>query len=460
MFQYDFNDSLTHQAALYAVGLQYEDLPKEVVDAVKVSVRDYFGTAIAGSRQPVNRKLWQFVNDIDSGGKITASVIGQSGKTSVERAAMINGASGHALDFDDCQNEIHGHPSVVVWAAVTTLGEVYHISGKQAITAYIAGIEVMCKLCGAIEKTHYGNGWHATGTGGAIGAAVAASKVMGMSVDETVNTIGLACSFASGIRGNFGSMAKPLHAGWAAQNGVTAAYMTKAGVTAMPEILEKLCGFVDCYSAEPIDEVIRYFSRIGTVYSVLEPGLQFKAFPCCRGAAWPICAALTLRARVSAVKDYHAIKKVTLYVQPWQNTTLVYPNPKTGLQGKFSGQYCTARALIYGRVVLSDFFDDAVSDSAVQELLPKCEMIAAESIEEYNAKPTVIVEMNDGTVYEEKCVDFVGHKNNPMSELQHMEKYLSCVEESIGGQRAAQGAAMMAKLDELQDLAELVKVLY
>lgn len=459
MFQYNLNDSMTHQAALYAVGLQFEDLPEEVIQTAKISLRDYFATAIAGSRQPVNQKLWNYARLVSSS-LILASVLGHHEKLPVEYAALINGASGHALDFDDCQDEIHGHPSVVVWATVTTLGELFKISGRDAITAYIAGIEVMCKVCGAIEKTHYGKGWHATGTGGAIGAAVAASKVMRLSVDETVNAIGLACSFASGIRGNFGSMAKPIHAGWAAKNGITAAYMTKAGVTAMPQILEKLCGFVNCFSSESIENVKAYFSKIGSVYSVLNPGLQFKAFPCCRGAAWPICAAFSLRERVPEVVNVEDIENVTFYVQPWQGTTLVYADPKTGLQAKFSGEYCTARALAYGKVVLSDFTDTAVLDPLVQKLRAKCTMIVTKDIDEYNNAPTIVVTMRDGTIYQEKCTYFMGHKNNPMSEDQHLEKYYSCVEESIGIDRARQGAKMLSTIDTLADITALIQCLY
>ena len=460
MFQFDFNDSITHQAALYSCQLRYEDLPDELIAAVRISLRDYFAVALAGSRQPVNGALWKFVQELGTQPKIAASVFGRTEKCSVERAAMINGASGHALDFDDCQNEIHGHPSVVLWATIITLGETCGISGRDAITAYIAGSEVLCKLCGAMEKTHYGKGWHATSTGGTIGAAVAASKVLKMSVEETVNTIGLASSFASGIRGNFGSMAKPLHVGWAAQSGITAALMTRAGVTAMPNILEKLCGFVDCFSSASIDEVSQHFSRIGQEYSILTPGLQYKAFPCCRGAQWPICAALALRDRVPAVRDYRKIKSVVLYVQPWQNTTLVYPNPKTGLQGKFSGEYCTARALIYGTLVLSDFTDEAITDPAVQELLPRCKMIAAASIEEYDRLPTLIVTMEDGTVYEEKSNEFLGHQSNPMSEQQHLEKFRSCAEPSIGKERTEKAISALAELENLESIAALVRLLY
>ena len=460
MFQYDFMDSMTHQAAVFASNLQYEDIPADVIAIVKRSLRDHYAVAIAGSTQPVNEKLRSFIQEVCGSGEKTVRVIGSCQRFTVERAALINGASGHALDYDDCQDEIHGHPSVVVWTVVITLGELYHISGVQAICAYIAGMEVMCKLCGAIEKTHYGKGWHATGTGGVIGAAIAAAKIMGMDAEDTVNTLSLACSFASGVRGNFGSMAKPVHAGWAAQNGITAAYMTKAGITAAPDILEKKCGFIDCFSSALPDECIHYFSRIGTVYSVLEPGLQIKPFPCVRAAAWPVCAAIDLRKRFPEIRATETIKQVIVTVQPWQNTTMIYPDPQTGLQAKFSGEYCVSRALVYGKLVLSDFRDDAVFDPAVRQMMGKCIIYVAKDMQEYDARPTIIVKMADGREFEGKCTYFLGHKKNPMNEQQHLEKYYSCVSGLIGRKRAEQGASMISNLEQLSDIADLNDLLY
>jgi len=452
--------SLTKKVAKYACELKYEDIPTEVVDEVKISLRDYLAVAIAGSKEPVNERIRAFVNTISGSGKLNASVFGQSEKCSVERAALVNGTIAHALDFDDCQAELHGHPSVVLWSTIIPLGEVYDISGESAIAAYVASSEVMCKLCGAIEKTHYGKGWHATGSGGIIGAAVAAAYIMRFDVNQIINTLGLASSFASGVRGNFGSMAKPLHAGWAAQNGIIAALMTKEGITAMPEILEKSCGYIQCFSSENIEDVIDYVSNIGKVYSIMKPGLKYKAFPCCNGAHPPICAALLLREKVPMIQRVENIERVIAYVQPWQNTTLVYPRPKTGLQAKFSLQYCLARAIIYGKVTIDDFDDEAIWDEEVQKLIPKIEMIATVDMDEYNRLPTIEMYTIDGQKYTEKSIESLGHILNPMSEEQHINKFLSCTASVIGQERAEKVLKLLNKFEKIHSIKELLDLLY
>src|SRR6266446_1506503 len=196
----------------------YDGLPDAALEWAKTGILDTVGVTLAGSAEPCAQIMLRVCTATGP-----ALVFGSAQRLSVTDAALVNGTASHALDFDDCSNTMGGHPSVPVLSALFPLADELGESGRDFVLAYIAGFEVETKLALAVNFHHYTKGWHPTATLGTFGAAAAAARLMGLDADKTSVALALAASFASGIKANFGTMAKPLHVGHSARNGILAA---------------------------------------------------------------------------------------------------------------------------------------------------------------------------------------------------------------------------------------------
>ena len=201
------------------------------------------------------------------------------------KAALINGVSGHAMDYDDTQlstskEAVYGlltHPTTPVLNAAFAMGEKEKISGEAFLLAYIVGVEVECRIADAINPHHYQSGFHSTATIGGLGAAMAVGKILRLKEEALIRTLGIAASMASGLRENFGTMTKPLHAGRAAENGVTAALLAQAGFTSATNILEARRGFFHAMGGGFDESKIP--ASLGRPYFMLDPGISIKPYP-------------------------------------------------------------------------------------------------------------------------------------------------------------------------------------
>ncbi len=224
------NDSLTQILAARAAQLRYEDLPADVIRVCKQCVLDWLGVTLAAHRESLVDKLVAVA--IEEGAGDQAMLIGRGGKYARSQAALINGAAGHALDYDDSSVAMGGHASATILPALLAQAEGRRYSGREFITAYVSGYEAAC----------------------AVGAAVACSRLMGLDVAGTTKALGIAATSVSGLRANFGTMCKPLHAGLAARSGLTAAVLSASGFSANERVLEAECGFGPTYSPQTSKE--------------------------------------------------------------------------------------------------------------------------------------------------------------------------------------------------------------
>ena len=196
---------------------------------------------MAGAREPSSRLLQQFV--VDEGGKPVSQALGTALVLAARQAAMVNGAAGHAMDFDD-MGLGGSHPSVAILPAVLALAEKHHLGGAQFAEALLAGYQALARISYACGRSGYQRGFHTTGTVGTLGAAIGCAKLLGLDRDGYINALGLAATQAAGLKVNFGTMAKHLNAGKAAANGVLAAELADEGYTAAGDALEGHQGFV------------------------------------------------------------------------------------------------------------------------------------------------------------------------------------------------------------------------
>src|SRR5262249_22246313 len=208
---------ITGTIARAASEVAFDSLPDEILELSRQCLLDWLGVTIAGTREPLVQILVDEI--LEQGGHPQASLIGRSGKTSTWQAAMVNGAASHALDYDDVNWTLQGHPSVAIIPGLLALAEFRGEPGRDFIAAFVAGYESACRGGRVFSPSHYARGFHATSTVGAIGAAAGCANLLGLNANRTASAIGIAATRAAGLKSMFGTMCKPLHAGSAAENG-------------------------------------------------------------------------------------------------------------------------------------------------------------------------------------------------------------------------------------------------
>jgi 2-methylcitrate dehydratase PrpD len=335
------------------------------------ALTDCVGCMVAGSAEPLARPMRALVPSFDSASPAFASILVGTGRFAAPSdAALYNGTIAHALDFDDTNHPAYAHPSAVLAPALLAVAPLVDATGADLVTAYNLGFEVFGKLGRAMNTQHYKRGWHATSSFGALAAAVAAGRLLELDERRMAMALGIAASAACGLRANFGSMVKPLHAGYAARNGVAAALLAREGFESGADVLEHRFGYLAVFN-DGIGHDPAPLLALGESLEILtEHGLALKAYPAC-GATHPgIEAALQLREAIGNAP----IRSVRAGVCEMALSPLIHVVPDTPLAGKFSLHFCIAAALLYGRVGLDTFSSAMIADPRIHDLIARISM--------------------------------------------------------------------------------------
>lgn len=471
---------ITRTLAEYVVKTGYADMPEEAVTRAKRAILDTLGVMLAGSAEPCARIAAEVV--AGEGGKPVATVIGQGFAAPARSAALVNGTATHALDYDDVITSMRGHPSPPLLPAVLAVGEETNASGQDVIAAYLVGFEVQCKVGHGLGQSHYPHGWHATSTLGTLGAAAAAASLYGLDVERTRMALGIATSLASGSRQNFGTMTKPLHPGAAAQSGILAAQLAARGFTADEQIIETPLGFLNLFSPAKDAEPEKVLPELGNPLDILAVGIGVKKYPCCYNTHNALDAILALREQHGFTADTVDWISVTVpqsggqpllkprpangyrspdgrEAPPVALGPLIHPRPTTGLEGKFSMQYCMAAAVLDGTPMLDTFVDAAVQRPEAQVLLRRVELTQAEEQAPVGGGyAEVAVTLKDGSTVRSRCDQPRGGPRQPLSWDELAAKYRDCAARIIGQESTERSLALIAELERLPAVADLTRV--
>ena len=338
-----------------------EQVPADVKTVACQCILDWFGCALAGSREPLSQILCdEFAADAGA-----CSVIGTSRRADPARAAIVNGAAGHALDFDDSSAVMLGHPSAPVLPAVLAAAEQDGRSGADALTAYIVGVEAQSRIGMAIGDEHYAKGWHTTSVVGVLGAAAGVGWLLGLGAEEFGAAMGIAASSASGLKANFGTMTKPLHAGQAAERGLLAARLASRGYTASGEAVDGAQGLARAAGNGRLDggRIEDWGHGWATAQAL------FKHHAACHCTHAGIEATRSL---LSNGVDRGEVERVTLTVNPSILDMCGIVEPVTGLEAKFSLRGTQALVLAGIDTAAVETFDDGpINRPEVRALLPR-----------------------------------------------------------------------------------------
>jgi 2-methylcitrate dehydratase PrpD len=283
------------------------------------------------------------------------TIVATGRRASLPDAALVNGAMGHALDYDDVNFLMHGHPTVPVAPVVLALGEMLGKTGREVIDAYIAGYEVECRIGEMAGLGHYDQGFHATGTIGTFGAAAAGAYILGLDATQTANALGIAASQAAGLKSMFGTMTKPFHAGKAAMNGLIAARLAARGFSAATNGIETAQGFADTQA--PGFEAAPVRPDPSAPFAV-ESNL-FKYHAACYMTHSAIEAVGSLRGTHGVCLD--DLSAMTVHCRAAVNQVCNIPAPQTGLEVKFSIRHLAALALDGADTAELDLYTDATA---------------------------------------------------------------------------------------------------
>jgi 2-methylcitrate dehydratase PrpD len=426
---------LTKYVAQFVLDSKYEGLPQEVIDLGKKSILDGLGLALAGSRAESGPISQSYVESLGiREGK--ATIIGTAQKTSPRFAAFVNGVSIHADDYDDTQlaaakDRVYGllmHPTVATLPALFALAE-HHggVSGKDLLLAYHLGVEVECKVAEAISPRHYLDGFHTSGTCGPFGSAAACARLLHFDLQKTLKTFGLVASQSGGLRENFGTMTKPFQAGHAAESGVVSAELVALGWTAAEQILEAERGFFHAYGGSYDPPSI--MGSLGKPWTFLSPGISLKPYP----SGSLTHPAMSELARLIEVNNIQAaqVEKVDIGANHNMVTTLLHHRPKTGLEAKFSMEFCLAILLLERKAGLSEFQDKVAQRADVQEMIRKVNYYVdpeAESAGYDKMRSLLKIHLKNGSVITGRADFGKGSPANPMSFDEAAVKFRGCAE--------------------------------
>ena len=458
---------VTAHAAEFAENVSFEDIPEEAVRIGRRCILDGCGLFVAGTDE---HSVQILVADAKGqGGKAESRLLGCGDyKVPASLAARVLGTAAHAHDWDDSQvsidpDHVYGlltHPTTApLSAALVTIQKLGNVSGEDFLLGFLTGYEVECKISEWLLPQHYKSGMHSTGTVGTFGAYIAAAKLMGLTGEKLRNGIGIAASLAAGIRVNFGTMTKPLHAGRAAENGVVAATLAERGFTADPQALDGPWGFFAVHGGGVSPEKIE--QGFGKTWSISDPGVSIKPYPC--GVLTH--PSMDLMLRLVRANDISAdqIDTVTLYAASNILNPIRYPIATNHLQAKFSLPAELAMIAINRKAGKKEFSDGFVQSEAMQAMQRKISTIHDPEIERLGfdkMRSRIEIKLADGSVVSGSADErYRGGPENPLTDRELEEKVEACCEGVLDAARRDSLIKTVWEVDTLADATVLAEAI-
>jgi 2-methylcitrate dehydratase PrpD len=454
---------LTKYVSEFIVNTKYEDIPENVIALGRKTILDGFGLALAGSDSTAGPLIREYIESLGPCGG-SSSIIGTKLKVHPRFAALANGVSIHADDFDDTGSALHvAAPTLPPSFALCETGR---RSGKDLMLAFHIGVEVGNKIGDAVSPRHQQDGYHTTGTIGSFCSAAACAKLRGLNADKTAIALAIAGSEASGLRDNFGSMTKPFHAGHAGESGTVAADLAAIGWTAAPDILEAPLGFFQVGGGFDPKTIV---GRLGKPWMFATPGDLIKRFPC--GTIQQQVMDLMLRLIQQNNIQAADVDKVEVGGNLSNYRTIFQHHPTTGLQAKFSMEFAMAILLIDGKATLRSFTDAVVQRPEVQDMIRRVHYSVDPEFNKLELQgaslQAILVEqsglkiyMKDGKVFSGSTQPAKGSPENPMTYEEVADKFRGNAEFAKWPKQKAESVIEMVKsLETLPDMSRLTTAL-
>ena len=456
--------SLTEEVTQYVSSIAYDDIPDNVIQRAKQALIDGLGVMLAGYTSDSASTIRRYLKELGMSGR--SSVLGENTGLPAQFAALANGTSGHALDYDDTQissapDRVYGlltHPTVPVLAASLAVAEETGATGKDLLTAFSAGVEVACKIAEAIKPQHYQGGFHSTGTMGVFGAAAAAARLMNFSTENTRHAIGIAASKSAGIRVAFGTMTKPYHSGAAGENGVVAAKLAGLGYRTDANALDGRWGFFQVAGGGADPEMI--YGKLGNPYTLVEPGISIKPYPC-GSLAHPSMDTMMELILEHDIKP-EAVEEIRVGTSSNVLNALRYREPQNELQAKFSIPFCMAILVLERKGGIGEFTDEVVLREDVTKMMARVMPYLHDEIEARGftrIRSLIEIKLRDGQTISRESSTSRGTPDRPMTPAELAEKFHDCAQNMMPEAREREVLNIVYGLEKVGDLKQLTGLL-
>jgi len=445
--------TITEQLGEFVIGAAP---PADARVRAAAAVLDTVGVILAGAGEPASRIVQGVIAGEGAG---ICQVFGASASSSATGAALANGTAAHALDYDDMCFVSLAHPSATLVPAAFAAAEVARASGSALLDAYVIGFEIEGRLGALMNPQHYQRGWHCTSTLGTIGAAAAVSRLLGLDAEAAGHAMAIAASEASGLKENFGTMVKPLHAGLAARNGVLAAMLARDGMTASALAIEGAQGFLRAMDSQDtgVEDAI---ADLGSRWEILDTGITVKLYPSCAGTHPSLDLILDMR------RDHGftaaEVERIDIDVDSITPTVLIYERPATDLEAKFSMPFCAAAAVMDGHVGLETFEATHLTDPEIVSLMDRVTMTVDKGFD--NGAPAltqarVTIRLRGGRIDSRKAAGARGYPAHPASDAELDAKFLSCAERALSKASSRRALELLRAIAESPDVRAVARQL-
>ena len=439
---------VTAEIARRATALAWRDLPDDLVERTKQCLLDWFAVTVAGAQDELTDILVR--EAVEDGATGPATVVGRSERVLPSAAALINGAAGHALDYDDVNFSMGGHPTVTVVPALLALGEQLGASGQLFIESFIAGYETSGRVGRLVSPSHYQKGFHVTGTVGSFSATAAAGRMLGLNDKQLAVAFGIAATQAAGLKSNFGTMCKPLHAGTASEHGLRAARLAAKGFTARSDSLECDQGFASSQS-----------DHLNAEQALGEPPAGwhlrnnlFKYHAACYLTHAPIECAKEIRLKNNFPPE--RVKNILLRIDAGADKVCNIENPTTGLEAKFSLRQTVAMALTGVDTANLDSYNKAITqEPRIKTLRDKMSIEFKPNWEHSLAE--MAIQLDDGTTLEATHDSGIPWADITKQRQALETKFESLVTPVLGAAGAKRLYDVIERIDDLADVGELAR---
>ena len=453
----------TSQISQRCHDLSYRDLSSDLIDRVKYLYLDYIGVAARGALSDSSLPIHEIISKVDNT-RNGAVVIGTAMQPGPPYAALANGMAAHSLELDDVVNEASLHPGVAIMPAAMAAAQMAGSSGRDFITAVVAGYEVAVKLGIALgPAAHYARGFHPTGTCGTLAAAVSAAKLLSLDQKSMTNALGIAGSQAAGLMEflNDGAFTKRLHPGWAAHSGLMAALLAGEKFSGPATVIEGRFGFLHAYSPQPVaDKILKTW---GQPYEVMRTSI--KPHSCCRYKQGPIDGILKIM-RQHQLKAGD-IEKVTLGILKAGFALVAEPvekkrNPASIVDAQFSMPFGAAVAMLYGKATLDEYTLENIKKPEIKALMDKTVCVINPELEkEYPKKWPALatITTQSGQKYSAEIEYPKGDPENPLTWEELIQKFKNLVSPVYSEDKQKKIIERVRALEEEDDLSSFAALL-
>ena len=436
------------------------DWPQDALQSAHRELIDTIAVMLPGAIEPATRSILASVQ-LWSGEQAQhgAYTAGARDRLPAPWAALVNGTAAHALDYDDNFDPPKAHASTVLYPAILAQADVLHSSGAQVLDAYIIGLQIMGRIGQAVNPTHRDRGWHATATVGVFGAAAACARLLQLNAEQSAHALSLASSMSSGFMSQFGSMAKPLHAGLAAMRGIMAATLAQQGMQAGMHTLDGKHGMntlmvgpdreqlqAELTGAEHGQTLSFKLQPVGEPLLITRHGFRVKRFPNCGSAHRAMDLLLDIMQQHQL--NGEQIQQIEVHAPAANLNNLFYHQPENGLQAKFSMQYALACLLENKQAGLGDFTDAAVQRPEVLRHCDKITLHPVAALESVTAT-VLVVHCTDGRTHRAQTMMPKGSIADPFPTSQYWQKFDEC---ACGLLPPEQHQALRKALEQFPDL--------